>query len=288
MTTTPVNFRYHRASMVLLRSLLDSDDSLHAHGRKVLAAAILALLSAACADAEVPVYGYVVKNVYPHDEQAFTQGLLYRDGYLYESTGQYGESSVRRVELETGVVKQIRNLEQRYFGEGLVDWEDSLIVLTWRSGVGFVLGRDDFFDRRSFTYTGQGWGLTTDGKRLIMSDGTDALRFLDPESFEETGSVAVTLDGRPVGRLNELEWVDGELYANVWQSNGIVRIDPKSGVVTGIIDLTGLLPDDARRAGHTDVLNGIAYDADARRLFVTGKYWPQLFEIELVEKDAVE
>lgn len=246
------------------------------------------LIGGGCAKADIPVYGYTVRNVFPHDENAFTQGLVYRDGYLYESTGQYGSSSVRRVELETGKVKHIRRLEGRYFGEGLVAIEDELVMLTWRAGTGFVFGIDDLFERRTFSYSGQGWGLTSDGARLVMSDGSDRLRFLDPDSFAEQGSVSVTMNGRRVARLNELEWVDGEVLSNVWQTDWVLRIDADSGVVTGLIDLSNLLPAADRRPGHTDVLNGIAYDSDNDRLFVTGKNWPKLFEIELVERDVLE
>ena len=234
--------------------------------------------------ADPAVYGYRVLNVYPHDTNAFTQGLLFRDGGLYESTGLRGESSIRKVNLTTGEVTRRHDLPDRYFGEGIVDWGDRLISVTWRSGRGFIFEIDSLDELGSFLIQGEGWGLTRDDSQIIMSDGTDVLRFLDPKTFGETGRVSVSLRGRSVRNLNELEWVDGELFANVWQTDWILRIDPRSGVVTGIIDLSGLLPDADRTPGHTDVLNGIAYDAESKRLFVTGKRWPKLFEIELVEK----
>ncbi len=236
--------------------------------------------------ADPAVYGYRVVNVYPHDTDAFTQGLFFRDGELYESTGLRGQSSIRRVSLTTGEVTRRYDLPDRYFGEGIVDWGDRLISVTWRSGRGFIFAIDSLEQQGSFLIAGEGWGLTRDDSQIIMSDGTDVLRFLDPKTFGEIGRVSVSLRDRSVRNLNELEWVDGELFANVWQTDWILRIDPRSGVVTGVVDLSGLLPDADRIPGHTDVLNGIAYDAASKRLFVTGKRWPKLFEIELVEKTA--
>ena len=230
----------------------------------------------------VPVHGYTVVRTLPHDRTAFTQGLTWFGGALYESTGQYGQSSIRKVRLETGAVERRAALPAQVFGEGSVVWRDRLIAITWTSGVGFVFGRDDFRLRRRFTYAGEGWGLTQDGRRLILSDGTPTLRFLDPETLAETGRVTVTAGGRPVARLNELEWVKGEVWANVWMTNLIARIDPATGVVKGWIDLTGLLPlADQAGAGEDGVLNGIAYDAAGDRVFVTGKYWPKLFQIRV-------
>lgn len=228
-----------------------------------------------------PVYDHEIVNVHPHDPDAFTQGLLYHDGVLFEGTGIYGESDVREVELATGEVLRKREIAERYFGEGIALWEDRLIQLTWRSNVGFVYERTTFDRVDEFSYPTEGWGLTHDGERLIMSDGSSTLYFLDPETFEGTGSVNVHDDGEPIDRLNELEYVDGSVYANVWQTNRIAIIDPDSGRVMAWIDLTGLLdPED--RTPRTDVLNGIAYDAEDERLFVTGKRWPKLFEIDVV------
>jgi glutamine cyclotransferase len=231
---------------------------------------------------DTQVYSYRVVNVYPHDPEAFTQGLVYRDGFLYESTGLNGRSSLRKVRLETGEVIQQRQVDAQYFGEGLADWGGKLIQLTWRSNVGFVYDRASFNLERTFAYVGEGWGLTHDDTRLIMSDGSSSLRFLDPATLQETGRLTVTDRGRPVGGLNELEVVRGEIYANVWQTDRIARIAPASGHVTGWIDLSGLLPPSDQRG--VDVLNGIAYDGEHDRLFVTGKLWPKLFEIALVRR----
>ncbi len=226
-----------------------------------------------------PVSGYQVVRVYPHDREAFTQGLVFADGVLYEGTGLNGQSSIRKVKLENGAVLQLQKLEERYFGEGIALVGDSIVQLTWQGGVGFVYDRATFQRARTFTYTGEGWGLAYDGTRLIMSDGTAFLRFLDPKTLKETGRVQVTDGGRPVQQLNELEVVKGEVYANVWQSDRIARIDPKSGQVRGWIDLKGIL--DPKDAAGVDVMNGIAYDAAGDRLFVTGKLWPKLFEIRV-------
>ena len=236
--------------------------------------------SAAASPTAVPVYGYEVVRTFPHDPTAFTQGLVIRDGVLLESTGR-APSSVRRVRLEDGVVLQKHELAPEYFGEGLTEIDGRLITLTWNNGVGFVWNTADLSQMSRFTYAGEGWGLTYDGSRLILSDGSAALRFLDPVTFAETGRVAVTVNGRPVRQLNELEWIDGEVWANVWQTNYILRIDPASGHVVGIIDLSGLLPAGTIKDPNDDVLNGIAWDAATRRLFVTGKNWPSLFEIRL-------
>jgi len=231
--------------------------------------------------AEIPVYAYEVLRTYPHDRGAFTQGLLFAGGVLYESTGLYGRSSLRKVALETGEVLQMQELEPRFFGEGLTLFGGRLIQLTWLSQVGFVYDRDSLERLDQFTYLTDGWGLTHDGEKLIMSDGTSTLYFLDPETFEETGQLQVRDGDKLVPRLNELEYIDGEIFANLWLTDRIARIAPRTGQVTGWIDLTGLLgPEDRRPA--VDVLNGIAYDPEKKRLFVTGKLWPKLFEIELV------
>jgi glutaminyl-peptide cyclotransferase len=230
-------------------------------------------------------YDYTVVNVYPHAPDAFTQGLIFRDGFLYESTGQYGESSLRRVELETGRVVQRLEVDARYFAEGLVDWGERLIQITWQSQVGFVYNRRTFVREKTFRYTGEGWGLTHDQRRIIMSDGTEQLRFLDPTTLAETGRVTVTDRGYPVSQLNELEMVKGQIMANIWNTDTIVLIAPDTGRVAGRIDMRGLLAA-ADRARGVDVLNGIAYDARGDRLFVTGKLWPKLFEIRLRPRGA--
>jgi glutaminyl-peptide cyclotransferase len=229
-----------------------------------------------------PVAGYKVVKTYPHDRQAFTQGLQYVGGVLYEGTGQHGQSGIRKVELETGKVLQHQPLDSKYFGEGITVWGDTLVQLTWQSEVGFVYDLKTFKQSRTFNYTGEGWGLTHDGKRLIMSDGSAALRFLDPVTFKETGRITVREGTAPVDRLNELEFVRGEILANVWQTHRIARISPATGNVLGWIDLTGLL--DQQELARVDVLNGIAYDATGDRLFVTGKWWPKLFEIKIVPR----
>jgi glutamine cyclotransferase len=251
---------------------------------------LLVLFALSACDAslgeEPPIYGYRVVNVYPHDEKAFTQGLFFREGWLYESTGLRGSSSIRKVHLDSGRVVQQRNLDNQYFGEGIVDWKENLIAVTWHSGQGFIFSIDDFAGRGRFNYDGEGWGLTRSDSHLIMSDGTAILRFLDPISLEVERSVTVTLNGRAVRNLNELEWVEGEIFSNVWHSDQVIRIDPVSGTVTGLIELSGLLSDADKLGAKTDVLNGIAYDAESNRLFVTGKNWPKLFEIELFEKPS--
>jgi len=231
-----------------------------------------------------PVAGYQVVKVYPHDRNAFTQGLQYVDGFLYEGTGQHGRSGIRKVKLETGEVVQHQPLDSKYFGEGIAVFGDTIVQLTWQSEIGFVYDRKTFKQLKTFTYPGEGWGLTHDGKRLIMSDGDTRgqLRFLDPATLKETGRLVVRDGGQPVDDLNELEYVRGEILANVWQTSRIARISLKTGEVTGWIDLTGLL--DPREAAGTDVLNGIAYDAAGDRLFVTGKLWPKLFEIKIVAR----
>jgi glutamine cyclotransferase len=230
----------------------------------------------------VPVYGYAIVRTYPHDPTAFTQGLLYHDGFLYEGTGLNGRSSVRKVRLETGEVAQRHDLAAPYFGEGITIWRSALYQLTWQSGLAFVYDRRTLAPRRTFTYAGEGWGLTHDGAALIMSDGSDQLRFLDPTTFAERRRVAVTAAGVPVRRLNELEYVRGEVFANVWQTDYVARIDPATGRVSGWVDLGGLLS--PVEAASADVLNGIAYDEARDRLFVTGKLWPKLFEIRLFRK----
>jgi glutaminyl-peptide cyclotransferase len=237
----------------------------------------------ASATAEPPVDGYRIVKEYPHDPAAFTQGLLYLDGKLYESTGLNRQSTVREVRLEDGKVLRSVSIPPQYFGEGLVNWGPDLLSLTWTDGIGFRWNRADFKPKGSFRYSGEGWGLTQDGRQIIMSDGTSNLRFFDPATMKEKKRLAVTFKGQPVERLNELEWVKGEIFANIWMGRQIARIDPKSGAVKGWIDLAQLAVENSN--GDPDaVLNGIAYDAKGDRLFVTGKNWAKLFEIDIVPK----
>lgn len=230
----------------------------------------------------VPDYTYKIINIYPHDKTAFTQGLVFENGVLYEGTGLLGGSSVRKIELETGKVVQTRMLPAQFFGEGIAIYQNRIIQLTWRSKRGFVYDKDSFELLAEFGYSTEGWGITTDGNCLIMSDGTATLYFLDPESFKKVKQIEV-YDKRngPVIRLNDLEYVKGEIYANVWKTDYIARISPKTGQVVGWIELKRLAADNAGD-NRVDVLNGIAYDRENDRLFVTGKFWPRLFEIELV------
>jgi glutamine cyclotransferase len=230
----------------------------------------------------LPVYGYQIVRVYPHDPKAFTQGLQYVDGVFYEGTGQVGQSSIRKVDVETGKVLQQRDVPAPHFGEGITVWKNDLIELTWQTHVAFVYDRKTFEPKKQFRYPGEGWGLTHDGANLIMSDGTSDLRVLDPVTFVEKRRIKVTVAGAPLRELNEVEFVKGEIFANIWQTEYIARISPETGKVAGYIDLRGLLsPADRAR---TDVLNGIAYDAEHDRLFVTGKWWPKLFEIKVIKK----
>lgn len=229
-----------------------------------------------------PVSGYRVVAEYPHDPEAYTQGLVFIDGELYEGTGLYGRSSLRRVDLETGDVLQAVELRPRYFGEGIAVVEDGIFQLTWQNGLAILFDRETFEPVDTFRYETEGWGLTTDGEKLIMSGGTNHLVFRDPETFEVLEVVAVTDGDTPVNLLNELEYVDGEVWANVYRTDFIARIDPATGKVLGWIDLSGLLSEEDRAGGEVDVLNGIAYDAESGRLFVTGKLWPKLYEIEVV------
>ncbi len=230
------------------------------------------------------VYDYRVAATYPHDPEAFTQGLFYRDGQLFESTGQVGRSTIRRVRIEDGQVLQQAAIPAGQFGEGITDWGNEIISLTWTGGTGYRWDRITLRRRGEWRYTGEGWGLTRSRTDIIMSDGTAELRFLDPVTMREKRRVAVAHQGRPVENLNELEWVGGQIYANVWRTGIIVRIDPADGRVTGLIDLRPLA---AQHAGDVDqVLNGIAYDAAGDRLFVTGKNWPRLYEIDLVPRLA--
>jgi glutaminyl-peptide cyclotransferase len=253
----------------------------------ILFAAMAACACGPASQAGVPEYGYDVIHVFPHDRTAFTEGLFYLDGFLYEATGLEGHSSVRKVKLETGEVVQSHTVPPEFFGEGIIKWKDKLYQLSYRTEVGFVYDFATFDEKSRFKYPGEGWSMTTDGKVIYMDDGSPQIRIWDPDTLEEKSRFTVTDEGKPVENLNELEWVKGELFANIWQTDRIVRIDPKTGKVVGWIDLTGLLaPSDIVDTGDfkTDVLNGIAYDAQHDRLFVTGKNWPKLFEIKLSKK----
>jgi len=230
------------------------------------------------------IYGYRIVNRYPHDPNGFTQGLVFVDGFLFEGTGLRGRSSLRKVDLATGTILQFRNLPAHFFGEGVTVYHNKVIQLTWRANLGFVYDKDTFQLLETFHYPTEGWGLTHDGKHLIMSDGTSILYFLHPETYKEMGRIEVRDLKGSVSHLNELEYIKGEIYANVWETDRIARISPQTGEVLGWIDLEGLLrPEDRNR--RIDVLNGIAYDAKNNRLFVTGKLWPKLFEIDLVVRE---
>lgn len=238
----------------------------------------------ALAQAAIPTYGFVVKKTYPHDTTAFTEGLFIRDGFLYESTGMKGQSTIRRLNLATGKVLAGIEVPPQYFGEGITAVGDELVSLTWQSQVGFVYDLKTLALKRQFSYPGEGWALTNDGQRIYMSDGTATIRVLDPTTLAEVRRFQVTADGIAVAQLNELEWVDGEIYANIWQTNTIARIDPKSGKIVGWIDLDRLISERDRGGDVDNVANGIAYDSKQHRLFVTGKRWPKLFEIKLVRR----
>ncbi len=246
--------------------------------RLVLLIVSLLVLAPMAARAEIPVAPVRVVQSYPHDPAAFTEGLFFRDGLLFESTGLEGHSSIRKVELATGRVLNSIDLPAGVFGEGIIDWNDEIVSVTWRGGAGFRWSLADFGLLGQFGYEGEGWALTRDAHELILSDGTPVLRFLDPVTLQVTHRLTVTADGVPVEKVNELEYVKGEILANIWLTNRIARIDPKTGAVKGWIDVSAL----ANRIGATDpdeVPNGIAYDAAHDRLFVTGKRWPLLFEV---------
>lgn len=236
-------------------------------------------------EAEIVWYDFEIINTYPHDPEAFTQGLLYRDGYLYESTGRRGKSSLRKVDLETGEILQIHELGDEFFGEGLTDSNDRLIQLTLGSGVGFVYDIDAFSLVDTFNYDGYGWGLANDGKRLIMSDGSSELRFLDLITFHEIGRVTVKEHDKPIDNINEMEMMDDVLLANILHTNHIAIISPETGVIEGRINLDDLSKQVRENDASVNVLNGIAYDEVNDRLFVTGKLWPYLFEIRYFPKE---
>jgi glutamine cyclotransferase len=258
-----------------------------AFGRAFLVVALWLAAPFRATPAEQPrarIDTYEIVHVYPHDPSAFTQGLVYSDGHLYESTGLNGQSSLRMIDLATGKVLQRYNLPREFFGEGLTDWGSHLVQLTWQNGTAFVYDRFSFSLRSRLHYEGEGWGLTHDETSLILSDGSPTLKFLNPESFREIKRISVhDGQGYPIKDLNELEYIHGEIYANVWQTDRIVRIAPRTGRVLGWIDLAGLV-DKRELADPGAVLNGIAYDARGNRLFVTGKLWPRLFEIKVIER----
>jgi glutaminyl-peptide cyclotransferase len=229
---------------------------------------------------ETPVYSYEVVNTFPHDTNAFTQGLIFLNGVFLESTGLNGESTLRKVDVKTGAVLKQIQVPPQYFAEGMTVLNGKIFQITWQSHEGFVYDLDTFQLERQFTYDGEGWGLATDGQSLILSDGTDHIRFLDPLTFQVIRTIKVSDHGRSINQLNELEYIKGEIYANVWGSNFIVRIDPATGKVLGVVNFAGLLAPQDYSPGM-DVLNGIAYDAAGDRLFVTGKKWPKLFEVRL-------
>ncbi len=231
----------------------------------------------------VPEYTFTVVHVFPHDASAYTQGLAYHDGFLYEGTGRNGQSSLRKVRLETGEVLQQVNLEPEYFGEGITILRDEVYQLTWQSKVGFIYDLRSFHQLRKFSYSGEGWGLATDGRDLFLSDGTAEIRVLDPESFKEKRRLKVHDGSAAIDQLNELEFVEGQIFANVWHQNRIARISPQTGEVVGWIDLAGILSS-VYRLEPEAVLNGIAYDPAGKRLFVTGKLWPEIFEITISPK----
>jgi len=242
---------------------------------------LTASAESAKAVASVPVYNFRILNIYPHDQNAFTQGLFFDKGFLYEGTGLKGQSALRKINLKTGDVLKIHKLPQEFFGEGIVLYNDKIIQLTWKSHVGFVYDKNSFKLLGTFSYPTEGWGITYDGKQLIMSDGTANLYFLNPDTLKVTGRIEVRDQNIPVTKLNELEYVRGEIFANVWLTNMIARIDPQSGRVTGWIDLEGLSPF-KNSDNQMKALNGIAYDSNNHRLFVTGKLWPELYEIKLI------
>jgi glutamine cyclotransferase len=256
-------------------------------GRRIFLAFVFCTLAFAGAVGGAPpkTQTYKIIHTFPHDPKAFTQGLIYVDGHLYESTGLNGRSTLRMVDLTSGQLLQNYKLPDEYFGEGLTDWGSTLIQLTWIAHKAFVYDRFSFRLLKTLPYEGEGWGLTHDAKQLILSDGTPYLRFLDPESFRVVRKLRVVDEhGKPVENLNELEYIHGEIYANVWQTNDILRISPQSGKVLGRVDLSGII-DESQLYGNGAVLNGIAYDAAGDRLFVTGKLWPKLFEIKVVNRE---
>lgn len=240
-----------------------------------------AMAQPAPAQEDIPVYDYRVIKSFPHNNRYFTQGLLIHEGELYEGTGRNGESALLHLKLDDGSVIKSRQLASRYFGEGIAVANNRIYQLTWRENMVFVYDLDSFEPVDSLYWPREGWGLTFDGEHLVLSDGTDMLFFLDPETFQPVRQIAVRIQGRPLSQLNELEYIDGEIWANVWMSQQIVRINPQTGQVTGVVDLRGLM-NQTQASGSDAVLNGIAWNPDTRQLYVTGKLWSHIFEIELV------
>jgi glutamine cyclotransferase len=249
--------------------------------RRALLLALALLFSLVSAQAQTPVYGYKVVATFPHATSSYTEGFFYLDGHFYEGTGRKGQSQILVTDPATGHVVQHVDLAPQYFGEGIVDWHQNLYEWTWQAHLGFVDNRSTLKPLAQFTYTGEGWGMTHDAAHIITSDGTAILRFRDPKDFHEVRNITVTDQGAPVQELNELEYIKGEIYANVWHTNRIARISPRDGHVIAWIDCAGLLPD-VLQLDSEAVLNGIAYDAHQDRLFVTGKEWPTIFQIKLV------
>lgn len=240
----------------------------------------IVLLTTPSSTPQPVIFGFEVANKYPHDPSAFTEGLVYENGYLYESTGLNGYSSLRKTDLNTGVIEAQVHLSDDYFGEGLALVDSMLYQLSWQTNIGWVYDKDTFQQINTFSYSTEGWGLTYDGQFLIMSDGSSNLYFINPEDFQTVKTIHVQDTTTPINKLNELEYINGLIYANIWQSNNIAQIDPLTGNVVAWINLQGLLPD-TERTSQTDVLNGIAYDPTRNRLFVTGKNWPWVYEITL-------
>jgi glutaminyl-peptide cyclotransferase len=253
----------------------------------LLALLLAGSFQAAAAQDIIPIYGYQVVHTYPHDTSAYTEGFFYLDGYFYEATGNVGQSSIRKVDIATGKVLQKADLPPPDYGEGIVAWKNRLMELTWQSQHGFIYDLKTFKKLGQFDYPGEGWALTADNRHIYMSDGTATIRVLDPATLKQVGKIDVTAAGNPVRNLNELEWVKGQIYANVWLTHSIVRIDPATGKVVGVINLNGLGPKQEEMVDPSnDVLNGIAYDAEHDRLFVTGKRWPLIYEIKLTAPQA--
>jgi glutaminyl-peptide cyclotransferase len=242
-----------------------------------------AFAQSAPATKKIPQYKVKIIRTFPHDTDAFTEGLVYSGGFLYESTGMNGKSSMRKIELETGKVVKKSDLPTQYFGEGLTEWEGTFIQLTWRSGKGFVYNRETFSIEREFSFSGEGWGITHDGKSLIMSNGSNRLTYLNPRTFEQERVLPVLSGDKPIRLLNELEYIKDEIYANIWQKDFVARISPKTGEITGWIDMSDLRKElsDGQRA---EVLNGLAYDPEGDRIFVTGKLWSKLFQVEIASQ----
>ena len=250
--------------------------------RSVIAAVLMSIFLLSCSDAKVKMYGIEVVAEYPHDTDAYTQGLYFDEGKLYESTGLHGKSTFRKVDLESGEVIKRLDFDKKYFVEGSVRFKDNIYILTWDSRIAFVYDAKTLEYKSSWKYPREGWGLTTDGRQLIASDGSANLYFLD-ENFAQKDKKLVTIENRPVRWLNELEYIDGKVWANIYTTDEIVIINPKTGKVEGVVDCRGLLPKSLRKPS-TDVLNGIAYNPDTRKIYLTGKNWPKLYEIKLVEK----